>query len=521
MSIASLTPMQRTTYWRVAGIAFCLAEYALGKSLGIDPLTTLIPLTFGIFSIDQIFYRGAAFETIYQKIFPEYKKKIIYHEAGHFLLAYLLGIPVRGCVTNAWDARKYPDIKGQAGTIFFDPKLSDELLNSKITRSSLDRMSVVLMAGIAAEAIRFGKAEGGAVDEQNLVQFLTSIQPPWNILRVQGQARWAAMQAILLIKEHENSYNALCVALEEGKSVGDAILAIEDNLPILLPSAVRITDRKNRKKTMESDLLMRYIQKITWKVGGIDAVEYDGNIILGENPHDRNPLEKKTKINKNDDKKTQNNLSLSGFSTGSGMSGIDGNTIKLIESEMEGEGISPAAMQTLMESLKNSADKNKIKKELQEKLSENGVPSSVYSGTGTGTNSGIGSEGDNQIDNIINNEIKNEINYPVDMDDEILSVWKECMEDIKTRIKVLKDNDGLVLPPLGTLEEQVARKQIERKKAAQEEKINNKQAAVVGTYVRFSLFLFLFLFLEINCFHVLFLLQFNYLLFFNFIIIMR
>jgi hypothetical protein len=148
LSIAALTPQARTTYWRLAGVGLCLAEYAFGSSLGIDPLYTLIPGTFAIFSIDQIFYRGAAFESVYQRLFPEYKKKIIFHEAGHFLLAYLLGIPVRGCVTNAWDAQKYPDIKGQAGTIFYDPRLAEELNTQKITRTSLDRMSVVIMAGI-------------------------------------------------------------------------------------------------------------------------------------------------------------------------------------------------------------------------------------------------------------------------------------------------------------------------------------------------------------------------------------
>ena len=376
--------MQRTTYWRVAGIGFCLAEYALGKSLGIDPLTTLIPATFAIFATDQIFYRGAFFETVYQKLFPEYKKKIIYHEAGHFLLAYLLGIPVRGCVTNAWDASKYPEIKGQAGTIFFDPKLSDELLNQKITRTSLDRMSVVIMAGIAAEAVRFGKAEGGAVDEQSLVGFLTSIQPPWNILRIQGQARWAAMQAILLIREHEASYDALCTALEEGKSVGDAIQAIENNLPIVLPSLQRILDRKTRKKTMESDLLMRYIQKVTWKVGGIEEVEYDGNIILGENPHEKQNL------------------------------------------QFLGE-----------------------KKAKAEKI---------------------------RLEN----------------DEDISSIWKECLTDVATRIEIIKSNDGIILPPLGTLEEQINNKKLEREKIAKAkaksivtstiEKQDNSQSAVVGEY---------------------------------------
>ena len=274
MSMQSLVPAQRGNNWRITGLVFCIAEYFLGKQLGIDPLTTLIPLTFGGFAVDQIFYQGAAFETVYQKLFPQYKKKIIDHEAGHFLMAYLLGIPVRGCITNAWDARKYPEIRGQAGTIFFDQKLATELQNQKMTRSSLDRMSVVIMAGIAAEAILYGKAEGGAADERNLVAFLTSIQPPWDVLRIQGQARWAAMQAILLIKEHQASYTALCNAIEAGKSVGDCVLAIEENLPAVLPSAQRIEDRKDRKKTMESDQLMRYIQKVTFKVGGIESTDY-------------------------------------------------------------------------------------------------------------------------------------------------------------------------------------------------------------------------------------------------------
>ena len=68
--------------------------------------------------------------------------------------------------------------------------------------------------------------------------------------------------------------------------VGDAILAIESNLPSSLPSLQRTEDRKQKKKTMEMDLLMRYIQKVTWRVGGIAPVEYDGNVIKGQNPHE-------------------------------------------------------------------------------------------------------------------------------------------------------------------------------------------------------------------------------------------
>ena len=93
---------------------------------------------------------------------------MISHEAGHFLVAYLLGLSLRGCVVNARDALKYPEISGQAGTIFFDQKLNDEMNNSKVTRQTLDRLSVVIMAGIAAEALRYEKAEGGADDERQV-----------------------------------------------------------------------------------------------------------------------------------------------------------------------------------------------------------------------------------------------------------------------------------------------------------------------------------------------------------------
>lgn len=269
LNIQSLTPKERTTNWRLAGIGFCLAEFFIGTELGIDPLFTLIPATFAIFSIDQLFYKGAGFESIYQTLFPEYKQKVVSHEAGHFLLSYLLGVPIRGCVTSAMEARKYPDIRGQAGTIFYDYKLADELAKQKVTRSSLDRVSVIIMAGIAAEALKYDKAEGGAIDEASLIQFLSSIQPPWNIIKIQGQARWAALQAILLIKEHQESYNALVDALNNNLPLGDCIMAIESNLPEVLPSAMRVRVRDVKRKTMERDLLLRYVQKQTWKVGGI------------------------------------------------------------------------------------------------------------------------------------------------------------------------------------------------------------------------------------------------------------
>lgn len=285
LNINALTPKQRSFYWQLAGISVCAAEYFIGTALGVDPLYTFIPGTLGLLAIDQLFYRGAYFETVYQTLFPEYKEKIIYHEAGHYLIAYLLGVPVRGCVTSAMEARKNPDIKGSAGTIFFDTKLADELDAQRVTRSSIDRLSVVIMAGIAAEALKYDRSEGGISDERSLTGFLTSVQPPWSINRIQGQARWAVSQAILLLREHQDSYDALVEVLKKGNAagVGDAVLAIEAALPASLPSAARIAEKEGKRKRRESDALLRYVQRKTYMVGGIAPSSVDSSQVAGEN----------------------------------------------------------------------------------------------------------------------------------------------------------------------------------------------------------------------------------------------
>ena len=71
-----------------------------------------------------------------------------------------------------------PYIVGQAGTIFYDSRLSDEMATGKVVRESLDRLSIIIMGGVAAEANKYGKTEGGLDDEKQLIDFFqTQIQP--------------------------------------------------------------------------------------------------------------------------------------------------------------------------------------------------------------------------------------------------------------------------------------------------------------------------------------------------------
>jgi hypothetical protein len=103
------------------------------------------------------------------------------------------------------------------------------MAGGRLGREAVDRYSVVAMAGIAAEAAQNGRAEGGQADEAALIRLLGSLDggKTWDLPRVRNQARWAASQALLLLREHGAAYKALCEALRRGESVGGSVMAIE------------------------------------------------------------------------------------------------------------------------------------------------------------------------------------------------------------------------------------------------------------------------------------------------------
>jgi len=240
LTMASLTPKPTNTLL-LAGAALAGLEGFLSISTGID-LNFLIFFTLFLGFLDKLLVNGAVFETATRIGMPEYTSKIVKHEAGHFLCAYLLGCPVEGCVLSTWAALNDARFGGRetttnAGTSFFDPSLADEINGRKpLTRASIDRYSIIVMAGIAAEGLNFGAADGGAGDEMALVSFLSNLNPrgggatSWKNDTIKNQARWGAVQAVLLLREYKDCYDALVDALERGGKLGECVYAIENAL---------------------------------------------------------------------------------------------------------------------------------------------------------------------------------------------------------------------------------------------------------------------------------------------------
>ncbi|KAL3930496.1 MAG: hypothetical protein SGARI_004469 [Bacillariaceae sp.] len=229
LSMKSLTPKPSNTLL-YAGVAVATLEAIASATLGWD-LNFLFFITLTAALADRVLLNGAVSETCVKILSPETQPKITRHEAGHFLCAYLLGAPLEGYVLSAFAALQDPRFGSRgvsAGTSFFDQDLSNQMSKSQIKRSAVDRYSIIVMAGIAAEAINYGRADGGAGDETALINFLLSLSGEWNDLTIRNQARWGALQAILLLREYKECYDALVDAMERGGSLAECIYAIEN-----------------------------------------------------------------------------------------------------------------------------------------------------------------------------------------------------------------------------------------------------------------------------------------------------
>ncbi|MGP1382685.1 MAG: ATP-dependent Zn protease [Thainema sp.] len=205
----------------------------LGPMLHISPVIPAIATVsiLGVATVDSFSFQGRGGTLLLDWLkmgSAEERERVLHHEAGHFLVAHLLEIPVTDYSLSAWEAFRR-GLPGQGGVIFSTGELEQEIEQGQLSAQLLNRYSMVWMAGIAAEMLVYNNAQGGKDDRQNFRILWTQLQRP--LSECEARQRWSALQAKTLLEKHRDAYDALVTAMQERLPVEECRSAIATHLP--------------------------------------------------------------------------------------------------------------------------------------------------------------------------------------------------------------------------------------------------------------------------------------------------
>ncbi|CAJ1958179.1 unnamed protein product [Sphenostylis stenocarpa] len=225
----------------LGGVSFLISQ-------GID-LRPNLAVILGLAAADAILLGGTCLAQI-SSYWPPFRRRILVHEAGHLLTAYLMGCPIRGVILDPIVAMQM-GIQGQAGTQFWDEKIANDLAEGRLDGTAFDRhhsttldprfidfdashifsnKSLFSSFSTSAEALVYGEADGGENDENLFRGICLLLDPPLSTAEMSNQARWSVLQSYNLLKWHRAAHRAAVKALESGGSLSVVIRSIEETL---------------------------------------------------------------------------------------------------------------------------------------------------------------------------------------------------------------------------------------------------------------------------------------------------
>ena len=86
----------------------------------------------------------------FASVFPDYRERVLRHEAAHFLTGYLMGLPVVG---YSLDLQK-------AHTDFAEAKIGKRIIERQLEDDEINQLAVVAMAGATSEGMKYPEVGG-------------------------------------------------------------------------------------------------------------------------------------------------------------------------------------------------------------------------------------------------------------------------------------------------------------------------------------------------------------------------
>ncbi|KAL6627889.1 hypothetical protein ACP70R_031615 [Stipagrostis hirtigluma subsp. patula] len=234
---AFLSPVDLTlgSIERNLQIAAVLGGLSISAALELSQLQILLVVLglLSLWSVDFVYFGGGVrnliLDTIGHYVSQKYHNRVIQHEAGHFLIAYLLGVLPKGYTITSLDTLiKQGSLNVQAGTAFVDYEFLEEIKTGKMSATMLNKFSCIALAGVATEYLLYGIAEGGLADINKLDELLKGVG--FTQKKADSQVRWAVLNTVLMLRRHQKAISQLAEAMSSGKSVGSCIGVIEGNI---------------------------------------------------------------------------------------------------------------------------------------------------------------------------------------------------------------------------------------------------------------------------------------------------
>lgn len=198
----------------------------VGSMFGLSPVvpSAIAIVLLGAWGIDIGFWQGkfGAYAQVWLRArSPQYRARVSYHEAGHFLAAHVLGFKVVSYAIAGLVGKSLGEILADKTFAGIEGGVEIELDGSPNSVNLLDRYCTVYMAGIAAEQLMCdGETEGGLDDMQRLRQAISHMPNPMT------QERWAMLNARSLLSDRRPVLVALATQMLNGASVEDCYQVI-------------------------------------------------------------------------------------------------------------------------------------------------------------------------------------------------------------------------------------------------------------------------------------------------------